>query len=191
MVFGMILSVTRVLTLSAVTAVLLLGSTSNVRALDPSTLTEVGLGLGGNAYWSRPAFANALWAGEGWLEYAAGQWGSSVFFEGNPQFDTNGLPKYLNPGKKLRAIVFALNANPSPRPATWPDRTLLARGKVVITWQGDADIRAGGGAYLAGESSGPQTGRLVNGRRVYRFSGASRLGSLTVEDITLAFVFFL
>ncbi len=162
---------------------LLLGSALNARAFDPSTLTEVGLGLGGNAYWSRPAFANALWAGEGWLEYGAGQWGTSVFFEGNPQFDTNGLPKYLNLGKKLRAVVFALHANPSPRPATWPDRTLLARGKVVITWQGDADIRANGGTYLIAESSGAQTGRLVNGRRVYRFSGGSRMDSLTVEDI--------
>lgn len=167
----------------AVAAGLLFGSASSVRAFDPSTLTEVGLGLGSNPYWSRPAFANALWNGQGWLEYPAGQWGNSVFFEGNPQFDTNGFPKYLNPGLKLRAMVFALHANPSPRPATWPDRSLLARGKVVITWQGDADIRANGGTYLIGESSGNQTGRLVNGRRVYRFSGGGRLESLTVEDI--------
>ena len=162
-----------------------LGSVMTVRAFDPATLTEVGLGLGSNPYWSRPAFANALWEGEGWLEYAPNEWGNSVFFEGNPQFNTNGLPQYLNPGKKLRAIVFALNANPSPRPATWPDRTQLARGKVVITWQGDADIRANGGTYLAGESSGAQTGRLINGRRVYRFSGAERLSWITVEDINV------
>jgi hypothetical protein len=162
-----------------------LGSVMTVRAFDPATLTEVGLGLGSNPYWSRPAFANALWEGEGWLEYAPNEWGNSVFFEGNPQFNTNGFPQYLNPGKKLRAIVFALNANPSPRPATWPDRTQLARGKVVITWQGDADIRANGGTYLAGESSGAQTGRLINGRRVYRFSGAERLSWITVEDINV------
>jgi hypothetical protein len=165
-----------------VTAMWLAG-TSAVQALDASTLTEVGLGLGSNPYWSRPAFANALWEGEGWLEYTNGQWGSSVFFENNPQFDTNGFPKYLNPGKKLRAIVFALNANPAPRPATWPDRTLLARGKVVITWRGDADIQANGGTYLSGESSGASTGRLVDGRRVYRFSGTARLGWITIEDI--------
>jgi hypothetical protein len=163
-------------------AFLLLGRTS-AQAFDPASLTEVGLGLGGNSYWSRPAFANALWAGEGWLEYGPNEWGTSVFFEGNLQFNTNGFPKYLNPGKKLRAIVFALNANPGPRPVTWPDRTQLARGKVLITWQGDADIRANGGTYLAGESSGAQTGRLVNGRRVYRFSGSARLGWITVEDI--------
>lgn len=173
----------RVSCIAAVAAALLLGSTASVRAFDPSTLTEVGLGLGSNPYWSRPAFANALWNGQGWLQYAAGQWGAPVSFEGNPQFDTNGFPKYLNPGLKLRAMVFALHANPSPRPNTWPDRTLLARGKVVITWQGDADIRANGGTYLAGESSGGQTGRLGNGRRVYRFSGTGRLESLTVEDI--------
>ena len=176
-------SVVRIPGVVAMGVALLLGSALSVRAFDPVTLSEVGLGLGGNAYWSRPAFANALWTGGDWLEYGAGQWGTSVFFEGNPQFDTNGLPKYLNPGKKLRAVVFALHANPSPRPATWPDRTLLARGKVVITWQGDADIRANGGTYLTAESSGAQTGRRVNGRRVYRFSETSRLDSLTVEDI--------
>jgi hypothetical protein len=180
---GLIQSVLRIPSIVAVAAGLIFCSASSVRAFDPSTLTEVGLGLGGNAYWSRPAFANALWNGQGWLEYAAGQWGTSVFLEGNPQFDTNGFPKYLNPGMKLRAMVFALHANPGPRPATWPDRTLLARGKVVITWQGDADIRANGGTYLTGESSGAQTGRLVNGRREYRFSGGGRLESLTIEDI--------
>ena len=186
MAVSMIQSVVRIPGSVAMAAGLLLVGAANVRAFDPATLTEVGLGLGGNAYWSRPAFANALWTGGDWLEYSAGQWGSAAFFEGNPQFDTNGLPKYLNPGKKLRAIVFALNANPSPRPATWPDRTLLARGKVVITWQGDADIRANGGTYLTAESSGAQTGRLVNGRRVYRFSGGSRLDSLTIEDINVS-----
>ena len=180
---GLIPLAVRITRLAAITACLLGASTAKVRAFDPATLTEVGLGLGSNPYWSRPAFANALWNGEGWLEYAAGQWGNSVFFEGNPQFDTNGFPQYLNPGLKLRAMVFSLHANPSPRPSTWPDRTLLARGKVVITWQGDADIRAGGGTYLTGESSGAQTGRLVNGRRVYRFSGSARLEWLTVEDI--------
>lgn len=154
-----------------------------VYAWDPATLTEVGLGLGSNPYWSRPAFANALWAGEGWIEYASGQWGSSVRFENNPQFDTNGFPRYLNPSRKLRAVVFALHANPSPRPATWPDRTRLARGKVLITWQGDADVRANGGTYLAAESSGAQTGRLLNGRRTYRFSGNARLEWITVEEI--------
>lgn len=176
-------SVVRITGLVAVAAGVVFGSAVRVRAFDSSTLTEVGLGLGGNAYWSRPAFANALWNGEGWLEYAAGQWGTSVFLAGNLQFDPNGFPKYLNPGLKLRAMVFALHANPSPRPATWPDRSLLARGKVIITWQGDADIRANGGTYLTGESFGAQTGRLVNGRRVYRFSGGGRLESLTVEDI--------
>ena len=173
----------RACSIFVVTAALLLGGMWTARAFDPATLTEVGLGLGGNAYWSRPAFANALWAGEGWLEYGSNEWGTAVRFEGNPQFNTNGLPKYLNPGKKLRAMVFALHANPSPRPATWPDRTLLARGKVLVTWQGDADVRANGGTYLAGESSGAQTGRLLNGRRVYRFSGANRLEWLTVESI--------
>jgi hypothetical protein len=164
-------------------AILWLGGASSVCAFDPATLAEVGLNPGGNPYWSHPVFANALWNGDGWIEYTNWSWGSQIYFQDSPQFDTNGFPKYLNPGKKLRALVFALNANPSPRPATWPDRTLLARGKVIITWQGDADIQANGGAYLAGESSGAATGRLVNGRRVYRFSGTDRLQWITLEDI--------
>jgi hypothetical protein len=170
--------------LAAVITGLWLMGAPGAQAFDPATLTEVGLGLGSNPYWSRPAFANALWNGQGWLEYTNWQWGNAVVFEGNPQFDTNGFPRYLNPGTKLRAMVFALHANPgTTRPATWPDRTLLARGKVVITWQGDADVRAGGGTYLAAESSGAQTGRLVNGRRVYRFTGADRLEWITVEEV--------
>jgi len=152
-------------------------------AFDPGSLSEVGLGLGGNAYWSHPVFANALWNGSGWLEYAPGQWGTQVHFEGNPQFDTNGLPQFLNPGRKLRAVVYALHANPGLRPASWPDRTRLARGKVVVTWKGDADIRAEGGVYVQDESSGPPTGSLVDGRRVYRYGGKSHLGSLTVESV--------
>ena len=152
-------------------------------AFDPGTLSEVGLGLGGNAYWSHPVFANALWNGSGWLEFAPGQWGTQVHFEGNPQFNANGLPQYLNPGRKLRALVYALHANPDPRPASWPDRTRLARGKVVVTWKGDADIRAEGGVYVEEESSGPPTGSLVDGRRVYRYGGQSHLGWLTVESV--------
>lgn len=160
----------------------LLGA-SAAMALNPGTLPEVGLGLGGNAYWSHPVFANALWNGSGWLEFARGQWGTQVHFEGNPQFNTNGLPQYLKPGLRLRAVVYALHANPGPRPASWPDRTRLARGKVVVTWKGEADIRADGGGYVQEESSGPSTGSLVDGRRVYRYSGKSHLGSLTVENV--------
>ncbi|MDW8344849.1 MAG: hypothetical protein RMM51_10205 [Verrucomicrobiae bacterium] len=155
---------------------------SQAAAFDPASLGEVGLGLGSNPYWSHPVFANALWNGTGWLEFETNQFGSFVYFEGNPQFDALGYPKYLNPGRRLRALVYALHANES-RPVGWPDRTTLARGKVVVTWQGDADVRANGGTYLAAESSGPATGRLVNGRRVYRFEGSDRLQWITVEDL--------
>jgi hypothetical protein len=163
-----------------------LAAAGRALAFDASTLSEVGLNLGSNPYWSHPVFANALWNGEGWLEYAEGQFGSSVFFEANPQFDANGLPRHLNTGQNLRALVYALHASPSPLPAGWPDRTLLARGKVVLTWRGDADIRASGGAYISAESSGASTGRLVNGRRVYRFTGSARLSWITVEAINAA-----
>jgi hypothetical protein len=57
------------------------------------------------------------------------------------------------------------------------------RGAKFVSWKGDADIRAEGGVYLEDESSGPPTGSLVDGRRVYRYGGKSHLGSLTVESV--------
>src|SRR5688572_1590324 len=113
--------------LPALAAAVCLGNPFPVSAFDPSRLAEVGLNLGSNPYWSHPAFANALWNGGGWLEYGEFEFGSPLFFEDNPQFTAEGFPRFLNPGKKLRALVFGLDANPAPRPSTWPDRTLLAR----------------------------------------------------------------
>ncbi|MBQ1784392.1 MAG: hypothetical protein II007_12145 [Gammaproteobacteria bacterium] len=126
------------------------------------------------AYWEGPALANAM-ATAGWLEFEQYQWGIAVEIWDNPQFDANGYPRYLNPGRFLRAIVNGLHME-DPR---------LNRGHVVLTWQGTGDLRLSSNSdeYLAAESSGALTGSLADGRRVYRFGEQGGLGTLEVLAI--------
>jgi len=161
-------------------ALILLGSPSN--AFDANGLPQVGYHPGGIAYWSCPYYCNALAQGQ-WLEYGPGQWGTGVSVWGNPQFDPNGFPKYLNPGKALRGICYGLHSDYGDRPPTWPLRSRLAQGHMVLTWKGDADVRLNGGTFVPRESSGSQTGRLKDGRRVYLFAGTSHLEWLDVLEI--------
>lgn len=156
-----------------------------VSAFDAATLPPLGVNVAGVNYYTIPQFANALVAG-GWLEFGSGQWGNAVATWNSPQFDACGYPKYLNSGLKLRAILFGLHSNYADRPASWPARDGLAIGKIVVTWKGDADIRLTGGSFLAAESSGAATGRLVDGRRVYRQTNATGNSNLTIEDINAA-----
>jgi hypothetical protein len=133
---------------------------------------------GGVAYWDTPYFANAMYGGGEWLSVRNGAWGDGIAYFQNAQFDGNGYPKYLNSGETLRAILYGLHVDEA--------RANLARGHVVLTWKGDADVRlSGGGDYLASESSGAESGSLVNGRRVYRYT-TSQLQWLTVEAINAA-----
>lgn len=153
------------------------------QSFDPAALRPVGLGLGGINYWTAAPFANgARNTGSAWLEYTT-DWGSSVSLWNNPQFDVNGYPRWLNPGRKLRLMVFALHAETADRPASWPSRTRPARGKITLTWRGEADIRPNTGAFLAAESSGAATGLLVNGRRTYRVTSSAGLTDLRVEAL--------
>ena len=154
--------------------------------IDETTLSPLGVNVGGVNYYSVPHFGNALASGGEWLEFGAGQWGTSVPTWGSAQFDARGFPKYLNSGMKLRGIFWGLHANYSNRPATWPVRDGLANGKILVTWQGDADIRLTGGTFLGAESSGASTGRLINGRRMYRQTAASSYSNITIEDINAA-----
>jgi hypothetical protein len=153
---------------------------------DAESLPQVGWNASGISYWSIPFFGNALYNGWGWLEYADGEWGAAVELWQNPQFDSNGFPKFLNPGRRLRAITYALHSiYGDSRPATWPVRDGLAQGRVLLCWQGNADIRLdSGGVFVPGSSSGPETGRLLDGRRVYLFNGAgNHVSWLEVHDI--------
>ncbi|HSA20862.1 MAG TPA: hypothetical protein P5076_05385 [Myxococcota bacterium] len=130
----------------------------------PRTWPTVAVQPGGLAYWDTPYFADAFAMGGGWMRYAEGEWGESLGLWQNPQFDGRGLPQYLEGGYLLRAIVFGLHV--------LDNRLALARGHVVLTWRGEGDVRLNGGyEYLPAESSGAETGSLVDGRRVYRYTG--------------------
>ena len=152
----------------------------------PTNLKPVGLGLGAFNYYSSGPFANTLLTGGNWMEFTTG-WGAAVAFlntDGtrNPQFDSRGLPRYLNPGSRLRLLVWPYDSSN----AIGPNRSNAGIGKWVITWQGDADIRLNGATFLSGESSGAATGSLVDGRRVYSMGGALQTGHITVEAINPA-----
>ncbi|MBN2369620.1 MAG: hypothetical protein JXO72_03960 [Vicinamibacteria bacterium] len=153
------------------------------------SLPQVGQNPGGIAYWETPYFGNAMYNGGGWMEYAEGEWGTDLSLWQNPQFDENGFPKYLNPGRKLRAITYALHSiYGDARPATWPVRDRLGQGRIALTWKGNADVRLdGGGVFLPGPSSGPETGRLLDGRRIYLYEGdGNHVSWLDIHDIDSA-----
>jgi len=152
-------------------AVLLLASAARVQAFDPAVLRPVGYHPSGIAYFNTPYFANALYQGGEWLSFTGSEFGTPVDFN-TSQFE-NGYPKFLQPGQKLRALLFGLNIDNPFRPAGWPARVALAKGRIVVTWKGSADLRLVRGSFVAGESSGPATGTLTNGRRVYLCTGAA------------------
>lgn len=154
-------------------------------ASDAGELQPLGLNLGGVNYFTTPFFANAIAQGGAWLEFDT-DFGTPIPTFESAQFDANGCPRFLNTGKKLRLLLYGLHASYGNRPASWPTLDGLANGKIVVTWQGDADIRLNAGAFVSAESSGPATGRLVNGRRVYLQTQASERSWLTVEAINPA-----
>lgn len=163
----------------------MISTLSQAQSFDPNTLPQVVYHSGGIAYWSHPVFANALYQGS-WLRVENNNWGTGISPLTSPQFNADGFPQYLNPGEKLRGICYGLHVNYGNRPSHWPVRNNTRKGKVVLTWKGEADITLNGGTYLAGESSGSSTGMLVNGRRVYRFSGTSGLEFILVNAINPA-----
>src|ERR1700741_3599457 len=113
--------------------------------LDPNILRPVGYHPSNIAYYNAPYFANALAQGGEWLSFTGSEFGTHVDFN-TPQFE-NGYPKFLAPGQKLRALLFGLNINYGFRPASWPDRARLARGRIVVTWKGNADVRLVNGTF--------------------------------------------
>ena len=161
------------------------GCATKVLAFDPSILTEVGMNVSELFSYSHPPFANSLLTSYGnWLECnSSNSWGTSVAIWNNAQFDVNGYPKYLKLGTTLRGVVFANATTYDNRPSTWPFRGKLALGKVLITWRGEADIRAAQGTFVSGESNGASTGRLINGRRTYMCTNTLYIQSITINDI--------
>lgn len=149
--------------------VLVLALTASVHAqFSTSDLRPVGYHPSNVAYYNTPYFANALFHGGEWLSFTGTEFGTPVDFNGTAQF-VNGYPQFLNAGQKLRAPLFGLNISNDARPAAWPARDTLAKGHIVLTWNGTADIRLVGGALIAAESPSGATGSFTNGRRVYQF----------------------
>ncbi|HET7433235.1 MAG TPA: hypothetical protein VFN10_00840 [Thermoanaerobaculia bacterium] len=138
----------------------------------PTSLTPVGYHPSNVAYFNTPYFSNALFAGSEWRSFTGSEFGELIDFN-TAQF-VNGYPQFLNPGQKLRATLFGLNIQDPFRPAAWPARDTLSKGRIVVTWNGTADIRLVNGTLVAADSPSGSTGSFTNGRRVYLCTGANQ-----------------
>lgn len=152
-------------------------------SFDNAILRPVGYHPSNIAYYNTPYFANALHQGGQWLSYTGSEFGTSIPYT-TAQFE-KGYPKFLDPGQKLRALVFGLHVNENFRPAGWPARDNLARGRIVVTWKGNADIRLVNGTFAESGSSGPATGNLADGRRIYVSTGPGQ-SSQWIEVLAIA-----
>ncbi len=136
----------------------LFGTTA--QAFSPNELKPVGYHLGGIDYYSCPYFANGIAIDQrNWRDKSTNQ----TVPRSSGQFDRSGNPLYLQPGQVLVTLDVGMDGL-YRRPSTWPDRDEFYEGKVVLTWQAEADIRVMNASLL----SGVGTGSLVNGRREYR-----------------------
>ncbi len=137
----------------------------------PEELPQVGYHLSGLHYYTSPYFANALAMEDRNWRVArpkpGGQsWEVELFAPGADQVDSLGNPRYLGSNDLFLQAVPGQNSHESA----------VFSGRIVVTWQGEADIRVHNGAFLANgqntagqpQSSGAETGRLVNGVRVYQ-----------------------
>lgn len=132
----------------------------------------VGYHPSGIAYYNSPYFANALFAGGEWRSFTTTEFGTLIDAN-TPQF-VNGYPQFLNAGQKLRATLFGLNIHNPFRPAAWPRRDTLAKGRIVVTWNGTADIRLVNGSLVPADSPSGAAGTFTNGRRVYLCSSENQ-----------------
>ncbi|MGZ4808097.1 MAG: fibronectin type III domain-containing protein [Thermoanaerobaculia bacterium] len=149
----------------------LLTATASIAQIDPAILRPVAYHPQIVSYFNAPYFANALAQGGEWYSFTGTEFGSPIDyntaqFNNVLQFD-KGYPKFLQPNQRLRAFLFGLNINYGFRPNAWPPRDTLAKGRIVVTWEGNADIRLVSGTFVATGSSGAETGSLLNGRRIY------------------------
>lgn len=151
--------------------------------IDTGILRPVGYHPSDIAYYNTPYLANALAQGGEWLEFTDG-FGDAIDFYNRPAQFIDGYPQFLAGGKKLRGLLFGLNINNHDiRPAGWPVRNTLSKGHVVMTWQGNADVRLVSCTFLPGESNGTDDGAgpIDGGRRAYLCN--SGLTSLEVHAI--------
>lgn len=150
----------------------------------PENPEPAGMGLGDYSYWSSSPFANTMLTAHDWIAFGPGEWGQTVHYEDNPQFDANGYPRYLQPNQRLRTLMWPFHARyASGLPESFPDRARSGNGKWVLTWRGEADLRMDAGQFIPEDSSGPATGSLLHGRRAYRMPPGVGAGHLVVESV--------
>lgn len=152
-------------------AIALLVCASALAQFTPTSLAPVGYHPGNVAYFNTPYFSNALFAGGEWRSFTNNEFGTPI--DTNTSQFVNGYPQFLNAGQKLRATLFGLNIQNPFRPAGWPARDTLAKGRIVVTWNGTADIRLVSGTLVTADSPSGATGSATNGRRVYLCTSAS------------------
>ena len=138
------------------------------RGLDPNSLPEINANLNCATYSGNPIFANALYIDQrNWQDSITG----NTVMRDSGQLDADGYPLYLSGTQTLYTQPcqnMGLASDGTSR------RDGLTAGQVVLTWQGDADIRLDNNAtYLSGSAA---TGSVVNGRRVYNFLNTNSQG---------------
>ena len=143
------------------------------------TLAPVGINGGQVNYYSYPLYANALSQGQ-WLSVECGQYCWSSYTYGplpSPQF-INGIPQFLTPEQDLiRGIVYSLHDT----------HQSISLGLWNVSWIGTADIRLDfNPEFLPGLSSGPSTGLVTDGYRVYNCTtmGGGDIEVLAIDNST-------
>ena len=180
------LPVLRAFAISIISSMLLAGLPVHADIV-ASDLRPVGYHPSNIAYFNTPYLANAAAHGGEWFEFPVapeegGDFGRSLDFNDLPSQFIEGYPQFLDSGQKLRGFLFGLNIDNSDiRPPGWPSRNELTKGRVLLTWQGNADVRLVGCSFTSGESNGGETGPIANGRRVYQCN--SGLTSFEVHEI--------
>lgn len=145
-------------------------------------LRPVGYHPSNIAYFNTPYLANAAAHGGEWFSFTGAGFGTSLDFNDLPTQFIDGYPQFLDSGQRLRGFLFGLNINNADiRPPGWPSRNELTKGRVLLTWQGNADVRLAGCTFTPGESNGSETGLIANGRRVYQCNDG--LSSFEVQQI--------
>lgn len=157
----------------------ILVATASWGQISTSILRPVGYHPSDVTYFNTPYLGNSMAVGGEWRQFPVGNnnFGDTFNYHAAENLDqfVNGYPQFLgdgttNRGPFLRALLFGVNINNThERPAGWPERDNLGKGRYVLTWQGNADIRLEQGTLLTGpgESTVPATGSFLNGRRTY------------------------
>ncbi|HKR66475.1 MAG TPA: hypothetical protein VJZ00_22300 [Thermoanaerobaculia bacterium] len=137
--------------------------------IDTSILKPVGYHPSNVAYFQTPYFSNAALYGGEWRDSSGGSFGDPIDFNAAPAQFIDGYPQFLTSGQTLRGLLYGVNIDDPNRPAGWPSRLAITKGHIVLTWQGNADVRLDGCTFISGaESNGAgSTGLVNNGRRSY------------------------